>query len=41
MIIAHRIALDLNNQQTTYGAKAAGTARFTYNWALAQWNKQY
>ncbi|MDD5272788.1 MAG: RNA-guided endonuclease TnpB family protein [Methylovulum sp.] len=41
MIIAHKIALDLNNQQATYCQKAAGTARFSYNWALAEWNAQY
>ena len=41
MIIAHKIALDLNNQQMTYCQQAAGTARFAYNWALAEWNNQY
>lgn len=41
MIIAHRIALDPNNVQTTYFAKAAGVARFAYNWALAEWRRQY
>lgn len=41
MLIAHRIALDINNVQATYLAKASGTARFAYNWALAQWQKQY
>lgn len=41
MIIAHKIALDLNNQQASYCQKAAGTARFSYNWALAEWNAQY
>ena len=41
MILAHRIALDLNNEQKTYLAKAAGTARFAYNWALGEWRKQY
>ena len=35
MLIAHRIALDPNNVQATYFARAAGTARFAYNWALA------
>jgi len=37
----HKVALDLNNVQATYMAKAAGTARFAYNWALAQWKEQY
>lgn len=41
MLMAHRIALDLNNEQATYMARAAGTARFAYNWALAQWKAQY
>ncbi len=41
MLIAHRIALDPNNAQTTYLARAAGTARFAYNWALAEWKRQF
>lgn len=41
MIIAHKIALDPNNAQATYFARAAGTARFAYNWALAEWKRQY
>ena len=41
MLIAHRIALDPNNAQATYLARAAGTARFAYNWALAEWKRQY
>jgi len=41
MLTAHRIALDPNNVQATYLAKASGTARFAYNWALAEWQKQY
>jgi putative transposase len=41
MLIAHKIALDLNNTQTTCMARAAGTARFAYNWALAEWTRQY
>lgn len=41
MLIAHRIALDPNNVQTTYLSRAAGTARFAYNWALAEWSRQY
>lgn len=41
MLMAHRIALDPNNKQATYFAKAAGTARFAYNWALAEWARQY
>ena len=41
MLIAHRIALDLNNVQATYMSQAAGTARFAYNWALSEWKRQY
>jgi putative transposase len=41
MILAHKIALNPNNKQRTYFAKAAGTARFAYNWALAEWQRQY
>ncbi len=41
MIIAHKIALDPNNAQATYFARAAGVARFAYNWALAEWGRQY
>ena len=41
MLIAHKIALDPNNVQENYFARAAGTARFAYNWALDQWSKQY
>jgi putative transposase len=31
----------LNNAQRTYLARAAGPARFAYNWALAEWGRQY
>lgn len=41
MLIAHKICLDPNNVQATYFARAAGTARFAYNWALAEWQRQY
>ncbi|CAH0204321.1 hypothetical protein SRABI118_01819 [Massilia sp. Bi118] len=41
MILAHRIRLDPNNVQATYFARAAGTARFAYNWALVEWQRQY
>ena len=41
MLMAHKIALDPNNTQATYFARAAGTARFAYNWALAEWKRQY
>ncbi|WP_229512969.1 transposase [Massilia sp. AB1] len=41
MFVAHRIRLDPNNVQATYLSRAAGVARFAYNWALAEWGKQY
>jgi putative transposase len=41
MIKAHKIRLHPTPEQETYFAKAAGTARFTFNWALAQWKQQY
>lgn len=41
MLIAHRIALDPTNKQRTYFARASGTARFAWNWALAEWQRQY
>ena len=41
MLMAHRIALDPNRKQATYFARAAGTARFAYNWALVGWGRQY
>ncbi|MDR0672901.1 MAG: helix-turn-helix domain-containing protein, partial [Zoogloeaceae bacterium] len=41
MLIAHKIALNLNDRQATYRARAAGCARFAYNWALDEWQKQY
>lgn len=41
MIFAHQIALDLTQAQEAYCRRAAGTARFVYNWALAEWQRQY
>lgn len=41
MIVAHQIALDLTQDQERYCRQAAGTARLTYNWALAEWQRQY
>lgn len=41
MLIAHRIALDPTNKQRTYFARASGVARFAWNWALAEWQRQY
>ena len=41
MIIAHKIALDPNEAQRSYFARACGSALFAYNWALAEWKRQY
>lgn len=40
MLIAHRIALHPNKGQADYFARAAGVARFAYNWALVEWKRQ-
>lgn len=39
--MAHRIALDPTAAQLNYFPRAAGTARFAYNWALAEWQRQF
>jgi putative transposase len=41
MIVAHKVALDPNDKQRTYFARASGVARFAYNWALGEWQRQY
>jgi putative transposase len=41
MLVGHRIRLDPNKVQATCLARAAGVARFAYNWALAEWQRQY
>jgi len=38
---AHKIRLNPTPQQTEYLRKACGTARFAFNWGLAEWQKQY
>jgi len=40
-MLAHKIELKVNNKQKTYLTKAAGVARFAYNWALNEWQKDY
>jgi len=40
MLLAHRIRLDPTAAQRDYFARAAGTARRVWNWALAEWNRQ-
>ena len=39
--LAHKIALDPTPEQWLFFEQAAGTARFTYNWALAEWQARY
>lgn len=41
MIQAHKIRLHPTPEQAKHFAQAAGTARFTFNWAVAEWQKQY
>lgn len=41
MNISHKIALDPTCKQEKYFLRACGTARFVWNWALAEWNRQY
>jgi len=41
VIISHSIRLASTETQEAYFFRAAGTARFTYNWALDAWKRQY
>jgi putative transposase len=41
MIRAHKIRLHPTPEQANYFARAAGVARFVWNWALAEWKRQY
>src|SRR5437764_1946731 len=41
MIKAHKIRLHPTAEQANYFARAAGTSRFVWNWALAEWNRHY
>jgi putative transposase len=41
VILAHKIALDLTHKQAVSLAKAAGVARFSWNYGLAEWGKRY
>lgn len=41
MIRGHVIQLNPNNVQANYLARACGVARFSYNWALTEWQRQY
>ncbi len=39
--LAHRIRLDPTPDQIRVFKQAVGTARFVWNWAPAEWNRQY
>jgi putative transposase len=39
--LAHKICLDPNHEQEQYFKQACGIARFTWNWALEEWKRQY
>ncbi len=41
MILVHKIFLYPNDKQKTLFRKSCGVARFAYNWALAEWKRQY
>jgi len=41
MILSHKIRLVPTRNQENYFQRACGTARFTYNWALAAWKEAY
>ncbi len=41
MILGHAIALDPTEAQEAYFRRACGTARYAYNWALAEWKRMY
>lgn len=41
MLLVHKIQLRPNRTQEEFFAKSAGIARFAYNWALAEWQRQY
>ena len=40
-MLAHRVRLDLTPAQEEYFRRACGVARFAYNWALEEWQRQY
>lgn len=41
MLLAHKIVLDPTAAQRLYFARAAGTARLAWNWALRRWQQEY
>jgi putative transposase len=42
MMLAHQIEFSpYTHEQEIVLRKSCGVARFTYNWALAEWTRQY
>ena len=41
MILGHTIALDPTQDQACHLRRACGTARFAYNWGLAEWRRMH
>ena len=41
IVRAHKIRLVPTGQQERHFVQACGTARFAYNWGLAEWQRQY
>jgi putative transposase len=41
LILSHKISLDPTEEQKIFFAKACGVARFSWNWAVNEWEKQY
>jgi putative transposase len=39
--LAHKIRLNPTPEHATYFKQACGTARCVWNWALAEWNRQW
>ena len=39
--LSHKICLDPTFKQKSYFRQACGVSRFTWNWALAEWKRQY
>lgn len=37
----HKVRLEPNNTQRSHFQQCAGTARFAWNWGLAEWQRQY
>ena len=39
--LTHKIRLDPTYKQEKYFRQACGVARFTWNWGLSEWKRQY